>query len=337
MKAVHSNDARAFWVVAPGRGEIRPTPLPSAAADDVTVRSLFSGVSRGSESIVFTGRVPESERQRMRGPFQDGEFPGPVKYGYSSVGVVEDGPDGLRGRRVFVLHPHQTRFVVPANAVFVLPDDVPSERAILAANLETAINGLWDATPRIGDRIAIIGAGVVGCLAAWLAGRIPGCAVRLIDIAGDRARIASALGVAFTSADVVPDDHDLVIHTSGTASGLRLALSAAAQDATIVDLSWYGDQDVCLPLGQSFHPRRLSVKSSQVGRVPSSQAPRWDTRRRMAMAISLLSNQVLDVLISGENDFEDLPTVMPRLASSAGVALCHRIRYSTPTGVSRHV
>ena len=320
-------DARAFWVAAPGRGEIRTERLPAAAAGDVVVRALYSGISRGTETLVFAGRVPVSEHQRMRAPFQAGEFPSPVKYGYASVGLIEDGPRDLLGKTVFSLVPHQTRYIVPAQSVHVVPADVPPERAVLAANLETAINGVWDARPHVGDRIVVVGAGAVGCLAAWLAGRIAGCRVELVDINPRRANIAAALGVGFASPDTLSGEADLVIHASGSPAGLELAIRVAGFEATVVELSWYGSQTVPLALGEGFHARRLTLKSSQVGHVAASQRARWDVRRRMQLALALLADPALDALISGESGFDALPEVMAKLAASPGDALCHRIRY----------
>ena len=321
-------EARAFWVATPGRGEIRSETLGTPADDEVVVRALYSGVSRGSEALVFGGHVPRSEWSRMRAPFQQGEFPAPVKYGYSLVGRVERGPDALAGRTVFVLHPHQTRFIVPAGDVHVLPEGIPSPRAVLAANLETALNGVWDARPHVGDRIAVIGAGTVGCLAAWLVSRIPGCLVQLVDINPRRAAVAGALGVRFAEPPAAARDADLVIHASGAPEGLELALQVAAVEATIVELSWFGDQTVPLSLGGAFHARRLTIASSQVGRIALSQRPRWDTRRRMEIALTLLREPALDALITGESAFEALPDVMATLAQSPGDAICHRIKYS---------
>ena len=325
-----ADDARAFWIAAPGRGEIRAEPLPSVSPGDVVVRALYSGISRGTEALVFRGRVPASEYQRMRAPFQAGEFPGPIKYGYASVGLVERGPRDWLDRHVFALYPHQTRYVVPAAAVHLLPDDVPPRRAVLAANLETAINGLWDAHPQIGDRVTVIGAGTVGSLAAWLAGRIHGCDVELVDINPQRAAIAHALGVRFASAETASSGADVVIHASGSAAGLDLALRVAGFEATIVELSWYGDQAVPMALGESFHARRLTLRSSQVGNVAASQRARWDSRRRMQLALASLTDPALDALLTGETDFESLPTVMGELADGSRDALCHRIRYEQP-------
>ncbi len=320
---------RSFWVQAPGRGEIRSEPLPAPQRGDALVRALYSGISRGSESLVFRGEVPESERRRMRAPFQAGDFPAPVKYGYCSVGVVEEGPPELLDRTVFCLHPHQTSYRVPAAALHPVPAEVPAGRAILAANLETAINGLWDGAPRVGDRIAVIGAGTVGCLTAWLAGRLPGCRVQLVDINPRRAAIAARLGVGFATPEAADREADLVIHASGSPAGLVLGLRLAGVESIVLELSWYGTTDVALPLGQAFHQRRLAIRSSQVGSIPSRQRPRWDHRRRMALALSLLADPILDELISGEDPFDALPAVQARLATDPGDTLMHRIGYAT--------
>lgn len=326
-----ADSARAFWIVAPGRGEIRTESLAHPSSGDVLVRTMFSGVSRGTEALVFQGRVPESEHQRMRAPFQAGQFPAPVKYGYASVGRVEHGPPHLVNRHVFTLYPHQTQYVVPARAVHVVPDSVPAARAVLAANLETAVNVLWDASPHVGDRIVIVGGGTVGCLVAWLAGGMPGCDVELVDINPRRASVARALGVRFAAADGASENADVVVHASGSPAGLELALRIAGFEATIVEASWYGSGRVPVPLGEAFHAKRLTLKSSQVGTVAAPQRARWDTARRMGLALALLADPVLDGLITGESDFDALPDVMARLASDPGDTLCHRIKYSENT------
>lgn len=319
--------ARAYWIIEPGRGEIRDETLGQVRDGEVLVHTLYSGISRGTESLVFRGEVPASEHQRMRAPFQGGDFPGPLKYGYCNVGLVEDGPPGLIGRTVFCLYPHQTRYRVPASAVHPVPYPVPAGRAVLAANLETAINGLWDAGPRVGDRITVIGAGTLGCLYAWLAARIPGCEVQLIDLNPRRAELAAALGVDFVLPDQAQGDQDLVVHTSGSPAGLAAGLELAAFEATVLELSWYGTREVGLPLGRGFHQRRLTLRSSQVGSVAASQRPRWDYARRMGLALRLLQDPLLDLLITGEDPFEALPEVQARLAHDPGDTLMHRIRY----------
>lgn len=320
--------ARAFWTVEPGRGEIRPVSLPAPGPDQVRVRALRSAVSRGTESLVFRGQVPASQAAIMRCPFQDGEFPGPVKYGYASVGLVEAGPPAWLGRRVFCLYPHQDRYVVPQSAVLAVPDAVPDARAALAANMETAVNGLWDAAPRLGDRIAVVGAGVVGCLVAALAARLPGARVELIDLDPRRAAIAARLGCAFATPGQAKPDADLVVHASGSPEGLACALALAGFEATVLEMSWYGDRLVAAPLGEAFHARRLTIRSSQVGSVARAQRARWSHRRRLALALELLADPVFDVLISGTSPFAALPATMARLAGHPDGELCHVIDYS---------
>jgi 2-desacetyl-2-hydroxyethyl bacteriochlorophyllide A dehydrogenase len=320
-------DARAFWTVEPGRGEIRATTLEPPGRDDVVVQTLRSGISRGTESLVFRGAVPQSQWAAMRCPFQEGEFPGPVKYGYASVGRVVSGPDALNGRRVFCLHPHQDRYVVPADAVTPLPDAVTDARGVLAANTETAVNALWDAAPRLGDRIAVVGGGVVGCIAAALAARIPGTRVELVDIDERRAAVASKVGCAFASPERAAHDADLVSHASGSAEGLATALGLAGFEATVIEMSWYGDRAVPAPLGEAFHSRRLTLRSSQVGAVGTAQRARWCHRRRKALALDLLTDPVFDVLLTGESRFEELPAALARLAKAPDGALCHAITY----------
>jgi threonine dehydrogenase-like Zn-dependent dehydrogenase len=319
--------ARAFWVREPGRGEIRTTPLPPAAPGEVLVRTLYSAVSRGTESVVFTGRVPSGLRDVMRAPFQEGDFPGPVKYGYLNVGVVETGPQDLAGRTVFCLYPHQTRYLAPASAVVPVPEVGPAGRAVLAGVMETAVNALWDAPPLVGDRVAVVGGGLVGCCVAAVVGRIPGVRVQLLDTDPSRAPVAAALGVEFALPSNATGNCDLVVHASATSAGLATSLELAAPDATVVELSWYGDRPVEVPLGEVFHPRRLVLRSSQVGSVAPARRDRRSRSERLALALELLADPSLDTLITGESDFADLPEVLPRLVSGELPAICHRIRY----------
>jgi len=324
--------ARQFWVRAPGSGEIVAASLAPRQEGDVLVRALYSGVSRGTEALVFRGEVPTSQYRAMRAPFQEGDFPAPVKYGYASVGEVVEGAAGLRGRRVFCLHPHQDLYRVPGDAVIPLPDGLPPGRAVLAANAETALNAVWDAKPGPGDRIVVVGGGVVGLLVAWLCSRLPGAEVLLHDVDRGRARTCEALGIRFAAEPPTGADADLVVHASGSEAGLRIALECAAFEATVLELSWYGNRLVSLPLGEAFHSRRLTLRSSQVGHIPPDRAARWDHRRRLAAALALLLDPRLDALISGESDFEELPAVMAKLSRDPAGALCHRIRYSrSPT------
>jgi threonine dehydrogenase-like Zn-dependent dehydrogenase len=326
-----SADARAFWVVEPGRGEIRDVALPAPGPGEVRVRALHSGVSRGTETIVFRGAVPASQFAVMRAPLQEGDFPAPVKYGYLSVGRVEEGPSELVGRTVFCLHPHQTAYVVPVEAVTVVPDDVPARRAVLAGTVETAVNALWDAPPLIGDRVAVVGAGMVGCCVARLLSQVPGVALTLVDVDPTRAEVARRLGAAFALPEELRDEgvgeHDLVVHTSATAAGLQLSLDLLAAEGTVLELSWYGDARVELALGGSFHSGRLGIRASQVGSVAAVRRSRYTYARRLALAVDLLRDPAFDALLTGESAFDELPALLPRLADGTLPAICHTIAY----------
>ena len=320
--------ARAFWVCSPGRGEIRPVVLPEPGPADVLVRTLHTGISRGTETVVFRGEVPASQYTAMRAPWQEGEFPAPVKYGYLNVGEVEQGPPGLLGRTVFCLYPHQTAYVVPASAVVGVPDAVPAHRAVLAGTMETAVNAVWDAAPLVGDRVSVVGAGMVGCCVAMLLARIPGTTVQMVDVDPARAAVATALGVEFAQPPAAARGRDLVFHASASAAGLQLSLDLLAVEGSVIELSWYGDREVNLSLGGSFHSGRLSLRSSQVGVVSPARRSRRTPAERLALALELLRDPAVDVLLTGESPFRDLPQVLAELAAGRRSALCHRIDYS---------
>ncbi len=326
MKADRTDEAQALWYVGRGRAELRREQVSAPGPGEVRVRALYGAISRGTERLVLAGRVPESEAERMRGPFMGGAFPFPVKYGYATVGRVEAGPDTLVGRTVFALHPHQSLFVVPADAVVPVPDQVPPRRAVLAANMETALNAVWDAAPGPADRIAVVGAGVVGALVAWLCGRLPGAQVTLVDVTPARAALAQKLGVAFALPGAAPGDCDLVVHATGSAAGLTAALALAGDEANVLELSWYGAGEVGVALGGAFHSRRLRLVSSQVGQVAPSHRPRWTRRRRLAAALTLLADPALDALLGPPVAFADLPGRLADLLAPEGAA-CPVIDY----------
>jgi NADPH:quinone reductase-like Zn-dependent oxidoreductase len=320
-------DAQAFWLLEPGRGQIRPVTLTQPTGDEVLVRTVCSGVSRGTETLVFRGGVPPSQYAVMRAPFQEGDFPAPVKYGYLNVGTVQEGPAQLRDRTVFCLYPHQTAYVVPAAAVNVVPDDVPPARAVLAGTVETAINALWDVPPLLGDRVAVVGAGMVGCCVARLLSRFPGVHVTLVDVDPSRADVAAALGVEFALPDDAAGGRDLVVHASATSEGLQLSLELLAPEGSVTELSWYGEDEVRLALGGAFHSRRLGIRASQVGTISPARSARRTHADRLALALGLLRDPAFDALLTGESRFEELPDVMARLTAGTLPALCHTITY----------
>ena len=326
-----SRVARAIWYVAPGVAEIRTAVLGPPPPGSALVKTLFSGVSRGTERLVSAGLVPEAERARMRAPQQEGDFPFPVKYGYCAVGTVEAGPKELIGKTVFSLHPHQDQFIAPISMLVPIPDGIPARRATLAANMETALNAVWDSDAGPADRIAVVGAGIVGLMVTALAARLPGAEVTVIDVSEDRRPIAEGLGARFakpgsTEAEAAAGA-DVVFHTSVSAAGLATAISLAGREATVVELSWYGEREVPVRLGGAFHSQRLKLISSQVGLVSDGHRIRWDYRRRMEAALRLLDDPRLDVLVASEMRFENASSELPALLADGAAGLAPVIRY----------
>ena len=319
--------ARAVWYTGAGKVELRPQRLRPPAPGEARVRTAWSGISRGTERLVSAGSVSPSEYERMRAPMQEGNFPFPVKYGYCAVGVVEEGPKELEGKTVFCLHPHQEEFIAPVGMLVPIPEGVPARRATLAANMETALNALWDSGAAPADRIVVVGGGIVGLMIAHLAGRLPGAEVTLVDIAADRRPLVEALGARFATPDAAPQDADVAFHASVTAAGLNTAIRSAGMEGTVVEMSWYGDKAVAANQGGAFHSRRLRLISSQVGQVSAGHRPRWTYRRRLEAALTLLDNPALDALVAVEIAFADAPSALPRILADGAAGLAPVIRY----------
>lgn len=323
----YKGQVSALWITGRGQAELRYAPEPQLNAGEARIRTLWSGISRGTERLVYNGAVPPAEYERMAGPFQEGAFPFPVKYGYCAVGVVEEGPEDFRGQMVFCLHPHQTRFVAPTPMLALVPHEVPARRAVLAANMETALNALWDSGCGPADRILVVGGGVIGLLVAHLAARLPGTEVTLVDVQAERRTAAEALGVRFALPADAPKEVDCVFHTSASAAGLDLALSCAGFEAAIVEMSWYGDRAVEVSLGSAFHSKRLRLISSQVGQVALSRRTLWDHGRRLRAAMALLDDRRLDALVVDEVNFADLPAALAEILSPEANGLPPVVRY----------
>lgn len=311
----------ALWCVGPGEASLQT----AQEGQGVLVHTLFSGISRGTENLIFHGLVPESEYSRMRGPHQEGEFPFPVKYGYSNVGRLADS-DG-EGQLVFALYPHQSAFRLPADMLTPVPPGVPPERAVLGANMETALTIVWDSGVSAGDTVAVVGGGVIGLLVGYLAAQMPGTTVTLVETNTGREQVARSLGMEFSDPGGPPRECDVVIHASATAEGLSTALESAGQDATVVEASWHGQGDVPVQLGGAFHSKRLRLISSQVGHIPPARTPRWSHQRRLQTALLMLVDPRLDTVISGETAFVDLADHYGAILSDP-LTLCHRVRYS---------
>lgn len=322
--------ATAYWTTAKQHGELRPEEVPAPGPGEVLVRALYSGISRGTEMVVHAGAVPPRVAEQMRAPHQEGTFPGPVKFGYLSVGVVEEGPEEWKGARVFCLNPHQDLYVVPLESLTRIPDDVPSRRAVLTGTVETAVNALWEAGPRLGDRVAVVGAGLVGGMVATLLRTFPLQRLQLVDLDPSRKQLADALGVDFAHPDAALADCDIVFHCSASEEGLERSLQLVGDDGDVIEMSWYANRAVTVPLGEDFHARRLSIRASQVGMVARSRRHRRTNADRLNLAVSLLKDPVFDAFLTGSSRFEDLPDVVQSLADGTLEALCHVVEY--PSG-----
>lgn len=319
--------ATAYWTTGPEHGELRSEDLPAPGPDEALVRTLYSGISKGTEMVVYTCSVPPRVAKEMRAPHQEGSFPSPVKFGYLSVGVVEQGPEGWVGQKVFCLNPHQDRYVIGTDALTRIPDGVPARRAVLTGTVETAINAVWEAGPRLGDRIAVVGAGLVGGMVAALLRTFPLARLQLVDLDPEREHLAERLGVEFAHPDDALADCDIVFHCSAAQEGLARSLQLAGDEGVIIEMSWYANHAVTLPLGEDFHARRLSIRASQVGLVSRARRHRRTNADRLDLAVSLLKDPVFDVFLSGASPFEDLPDVVQRLSDGKLEALCHVIEY----------
>jgi NADPH:quinone reductase-like Zn-dependent oxidoreductase len=320
--------ARALFYTNPMQAELRDVPLHPLQSGEAQVRTAFSAISRGTERLVAQGMVPPEEAQRMRCPLQEGEFPFPVKYGYCAVGVVEDGPAEWLGARVFVLHPHQDRFICDVKWLTRIPNEVPSPRAALAANMETALNAVWDSGVSAADKVVIVGGGLVGLLVTYLCAQMPGTTVTLVDINPERAALAQAFGARFSLPDEAPQGADIVFHTTAHAAGLATALGCAGLEARVVEMSWYGAGMVAAPLGGAFHAQRISLVSSQVGRISPGHAARgWDHSSRLQAALRLLCDARLDQLISNAISLDDLPAAIPALLAADAPGIVTLVAY----------
>lgn len=320
----------AFWVTGCGHGELRQQPLPEPGTGEVLVRTRHTGISRGTESTVFAGRVPPAVADQMRAPHQEGDFGGPVKYGYLNVGVVERGVAGLVGRTVFSLAPHQDLLVLPTADVHVVPDGVPARRAVLAGTIETAVNGVWEAGPRLGDRVAVVGGGMIGGAVAALLAEFPLARLQLIDPDPGRRGLADAFGLDLLAPASAAGDCDVVIHASGTEDGLATALDLAGNDAEVIEMSWFGTRSPRVPLGAAFHARRLQVRASQVGEVALARRARRSRDDRLDLALRLLTDDRFDVFLTGSSPFADLPTTMARVTGPGSTEMCHVVDYPVP-------
>lgn len=312
--------ARALWLDAPGRAVLRDTELPPLAEGWSRLQAIASAISPGTERLVATGRVPAEVAETMRCPYMEGAFPFPVKYGYSLVGRLDD------GRIAHVLHPHQEVAHVRTADLRIVPDDVPPERATLAANLETAVTALWDARIAPGERALVIGFGIVGSVVARLLTRVAGVEVDVLEPDATKRGLAQRMG--FHAIAEPGSDYDIAFGASGAPEEVQIALDAIGAEGRVVALSWLGTREVRLQLGGTFHSGRKQLISSQVSHIPPHMRARWDYARRTRLVFALLRDPIFDEHITRAVAFDELPRFYEELCAGGAGGLSIAVRYS---------
>lgn len=317
--AAEKLEARALWFAASREAELRNETVPPPGPREVRVRSIASAISHGTEMLAYRGQIPPDLPLDL--PTFSGSFAFPLKYGYATVGGVLDVGERVTDLApedaVFVHHPHQEVFVVPADMPIRLPDSIDPMLCVFAANLETALNIVHDAPVRLGETGLVFGMGVVGLLVARLL-KLAGAKVMVVEPVAARRDLAAAAGVeaALDPGEGLPERvresnggrlADVAVEVSGAGSALQSAIDCVETEGTVVVASWYGTKPVSLSLGGNFHRGRVRLRSSQVGRLNPELAPRWDFARRMEAVMELLPRLGLEDLISHRFDFGDAP------------------------------
>lgn len=319
---MNPDSAKALWHLSAEESVMKEAQLRESG---VIVHSLHSLISLGTERLVSKGEVPESLASEMKVPYQEGNLSLPVKYGYSLVGQVHQPGHTLDQRVVHLLHPHQDRIRVAPEDLFIVPEAIPSRRATLASNLETAVNAVWDSGVSIGDSVLIVGGGVIGLLIGDLVKKIAGTTVYLSEPRKDRSQLAESWGLHAWSQEKV--HCDIAFHTSGHEAGLQTAIDAIGREGKVIELSWYGDRPVQIHLGRSFHSQRKSIRVSQVSAIPPERVPRWDYRRRKEVVFDLLKDPQFDRYLTHEVMFQDLPQFFHSLRKEVVPGIGWTVRY----------
>ena len=331
----------SLWFEAPGRVGVRRSPLPEPGPGEARVRASVSAISTGTERAAFRGRLdPGWARDETLGALREGGFRYPFQYGYASVGVVDrvgpppaaGSPPGARlraGERVFGFVPHQSVFCAPAPELLRVPRGLPDERAALFPYLETAVNLLLDGAPRVGDRVAVVGQGVLGLSLTALLARFPLGGLVTVEPRGERRELSRAFGAP---ASVPPEGAEeavrselgggaeRVFEVSGHRAGLDLAIRLAAREGRVVAGSWLAGGTTELDLGGWFHRGRVGIVSSQVSRLPPL-GPSWTVGRRRELAWSLLAGIPLESLVTDRFPLAEAERAYARLDGGEALAV----------------
>lgn len=300
--------AESFWIRKKNNSFIKKHSISIPQNNEVLVKTIYSGISYGTEKIVYSGNVPKSQRSLMRCPYQEGEFGSNVKYGYMNVGKVMNGPSKLVNRYVYTLYPHQTQYVLPLEELTFIPKLIPIKRCLLTANMETAINAMWDTLPTCGDKILIIGAGIVGFLMAYILMTIIGIEILLIDTDKEKSKIAKIFGIKFSCSIPKSYNANIIYECSGNPSVIDILSSHVNDETVICIMSWYGNSVSNINFGNEFFSKRTKILFSQVAKVSHNRDKYWNNKKRKDLAISLLNDDKLDNLIEKDMiSFHDLP------------------------------
>ena len=288
---------KSYWIDKKNKGYFKFGEISSINSNEIVVKTLFSGISYGTEKLVYSGKVPKSQRNLMKCPYQEGDFGNDIKYGYINVGKVVDGDKSYLGNNIFSLYPHQDFYKIPSNEALIIPNKIPLSRCLLIPNLETAINAVWDTLPSAGDRILVIGAGIVGLLTAYLINKIPGVNLFIVDKDPSKRKITKKLGINFLDAIPKKFDARFIYECTGDHRILNSLKNNITVNSTICVLSWYGDKKSDIALGENFFSKRAKLIMSQVSKIsPARYDLNNQDRRKIALDILDASND-LDHLI----------------------------------------
>ena len=302
--------AHGLWFLGANQFSIREETLRSPSTPYCVVKSICSGISQGTEQLVYSEAVPESIQHQMRCPYMGGDFPFPIKYGYSLVGEVVEGPENIVGRNVHMLHPHQDYGCVHPRDIYLLDDGILPEKAILASNMETAVNAVWDSQVTLGDRVLVVGFGNVGSLVARILSLSMGVEMFVTDTSALKRSMAQKMGFNVCEISQLKEEFDISFNVSASADGLQTAIDAVGYEGKIIELSWYGNRAVSLQLGGDFHIQRKTIISSQVSHIPSHRLARWDTIRRKKLVFSLLKQPEFEEHVTHNLRFSELPRIL---------------------------
>ena len=290
MKKINT---QSFWIKKKNNSYIKDHSINQAGKNELLIQTKYSGISYGTERVVYTGSVPDSQRELMRCPYQEGNFGSDVKYGYMNIGKVIDGPPGFKGKYVYTLFPHQTYYILDKTEVTLIPESIPLKRCLLTANMETAINGMWDTLPSCGDKILVIGSGVVGFLMAYILKSIPGSEILLVDSDSKKNKYSKLFNINFKNKYKA----NIIYECSGNAKILDGLSKHVKDEAIICILSWYGDNISKVKFGEEFLSKRIKIIFSQVSKVSHNRSQYWDNVKRRELAIKMLNDDRLDNLI----------------------------------------